>query len=230
MRLRLQFEKTGAIRFTSHKDIVRIFQRCFAACEIPMCFSEGFHPHMRMSFASPLKTGWASDAEYMDIYVERPPGPLAEHCNCRLPQGLRITHVTIVPEGALKLANDICAANYEVKIQAEDVFGPTANGTDNELHAAEVRKRIVECAERLIREDMPRAFDVEVAIDGDRLGFTYTSTMLSGRVVTPDDLVEGALGDPSTFSVPPKVRRLAQFVERDGTYLSPVDKGALQKL
>ena len=74
MKLRIQFQKVGPVRFTSHKDTIRMFQRCFAACGIPVSYSEGFHPHMRMSFAPPLKTGWEGFEEYLDIQVEGPVG------------------------------------------------------------------------------------------------------------------------------------------------------------
>ena len=125
MRLRIQFEKKGALRFSSHKDIVRAFQRCFAASGTPIAFSEGYHPHMKMSFGPPAKTGWGSDEEYMDITVESAVGAdFTERCNKYLPIGLAITHVRALPEQCLKLVKELCAVRMEIKVQADNASGP----------------------------------------------------------------------------------------------------------
>jgi radical SAM-linked protein len=228
MRLRLQFEKTGPARFTSHKDVVRIFQRCFAAAGIPMSYSEGFHPHMKMSFAAPLKTGWESDAEFIDIRVEGVPGPLADRCNPHPPAGLQIRHVSILPDSAPKLASDISAATYDIEIHAEDIEGRLADA--NGGRAAALRERFERCAAEMSDgENALKVSDLSTTERDGCFGITYTSTMLAGRVVSPLNLIEETLGDPSEFNVPPKVRRLAQYVERDGELITPVNKGAFQK-
>ena len=228
MRLRLQFNKTGPARFTSHKDVVRIFQRCFAAAGIPMSYSEGFHPHMKMSFAAPLKTGWESDAEFIDIRVEGVPGPLAERCNEHLPQGLRIRHVSILPDSAPKLASDISAATYDIEIHAEDIDERLADASGGRVDAlrAQFERRAAEIG---VGEDALKVTDLSATERDGCFGITYTSTMLAGKVVSPLVLIEATLGDPSEFNVPPKVRRLAQYVERDGQLIPPVHKGAFQK-
>ena len=231
MRLRIQFEKLGAARFTSHKDIVRIFQRCFAASGIPVAYSEGFHPHMKMSFGPPLRTGWESDAEFLDLTVERAPGRIAELCNGRLPEGLRITHVSIVPEGVARLATDISAATYHISIESDDALGCDAAGMDT----AERRDRVERLRERILKltartqADVPWLIQAETCDLGDRLEITYTSKMLSGKVVVPDDLVAATVGDPAAFRTPPCIRRRNQFVERDGEYLSPISRGVVRK-
>ena len=228
MRLRLQFNKTGPARFTSHKDVVRIFQRCFAAAGIPMSYSEGFHPHMKMSFAAPLKTGWESDAEFIDIRVEGVPGPLAERCNEHLPQGLRIRHVSILPDSAPKLASDISAATYDIEIHAEDIDERLADASGGRVDAlrAQFERRAAEIS---VGDDALKVTDLSATERDGCFGITYTSTMLAGKVVSPLVLIEATLGDPSEFNVPPKVRRLAQYVERDGQLIPPVHKGAFQK-
>jgi len=70
VKIRIQFEKLGTVRFTSHKDVVRMFERALGAAGVPVAWSEGFHPHMRMSFGPPLRTGWESHEEFMDITME----------------------------------------------------------------------------------------------------------------------------------------------------------------
>jgi radical SAM-linked protein len=229
MRLRIQFEKLGPARFSSHKDLVRMFQRCFAAAGIPVAYSEGFHPHMKMSFGPPLRTGWESDAEFLDLVVERPPGLLADVCNAHLPEGMRIVHVAIVPERIPKLASDIGAATYEVTVRSEDCAlvretTPRAEGDP----VAELSRRVTSMATNGTSGDTPRVLEARAEHRGDHVGIVYTTTMNSGKVVVPDDLVAATIGDPATFTTPPRVRRTAQFVRRGGEYVSPISRGVVR--
>ena len=229
MKLRIQFEKLGPIRFTSHKDVVRIFQRCFAAGGVPIHFSEGFHPHMRMSFGPPLKTGWESHAEYMDINVSQPVGEFTHACNELLPAGLRVTHVAPLSDRALKLANDLSAVELEITIQAKDAFtgdAPT-NGRRNERLqplAQDINARFSQPE----ADDTPRVTRAEVCDEGDRIAVKYTSTMIEGRIVVPAELVGATIGDPESFEEPLRVTRIAQYVERSGELVSPVSKGVIR--
>lgn len=220
MRLRLRFEKTGAVRFTSHKDVMRLFQRCFAACGVPVSYSEGYHPHMRMSFGPPLRTGWESRAEYLDLFVEKPAGSLAEDCNAFLPEGLRVTHVAALPPDAPKLAADLCAADYQVRVRGPGAAGAAAR-------AADAERRLT--GEAAAGPAQPHVLELRAEPDGEALRITYRTTMPSGKTVAPDAVVAALLGDTPGPDVPLEVTRLAQFVARDGTYLSPVDAGAIRK-
>lgn len=232
MKLRIRFEKTGAVRFTSHKDVVRIFQRCFAAGGIPILYSEGFHPHMRMSFGPPLKTGWESHAEYMDIDVQQPVGHITAISNRHLPDGLRISFVSPLADRAPKLANDLSASELEVIIEARDVLGDDAStASRNGRRAQRLDRLSQDIMARFAQpeaEDTPRVMRSEVSDEGEHVVIRYTSTMHSGRFVSPTALVAETIGDPDEFEVPIAVRRLEQFVERDGELVLPTSKGAIQ--
>lgn len=67
MKARIKFRKYGAMKFIGHLDVMRFFQKVMRRADIPIAFTEGFSPHMIMSFASPLGIGLTSDAEYFDI-------------------------------------------------------------------------------------------------------------------------------------------------------------------
>ena len=66
MKIRVKFSKHGAMKFIGHLDIMRYFQKAIRRAEIPIVFTEGFSPHMVMSFANPLGVGLTSDGEYLD--------------------------------------------------------------------------------------------------------------------------------------------------------------------
>ena len=67
MKVRVRFAKYGSIRYLGHLDMMRYFQKANRRANLPIAYSEGFHPHQIMSFASPLGVGITSDGEYMDL-------------------------------------------------------------------------------------------------------------------------------------------------------------------
>ena len=67
MRLRVRFEKTGKIRFIGHRDVARVTERAVRKVGLPVVYSEGFSPRMRLSFGLALPTGYESDGEYLDL-------------------------------------------------------------------------------------------------------------------------------------------------------------------
>lgn len=70
-RLRLRFGRGEEVRFISHLDIVRSWERAFRRAEIPVAYSQGHTPHPRIAVAAPLAVGVTSEAELMDVYVSR---------------------------------------------------------------------------------------------------------------------------------------------------------------
>jgi len=214
VKVRIQFEKRGAIRFTSHKDVVRIFERAFAAAGVPVSFSEGFHPHMRMSFGPPLKTGWESLEEYMDVQLETPMDGMAAAVNTKLPDGLRVTQVVPIDDRTPKLAVDIVAVELEAVMESSDVMSADIAAVSRAL-----TDRILPTPGAAGSE--PGLLGVDVIQNEDAIRLRYKTTMDNGRIVSPDSLVAATIGDPATFRVPVKVTRLAQYVSRDGRHVSP---------
>ena len=85
MRLRIRFTKHGKVRFTSHRDIARIWERAVRRAELPIAYTEGFSPRPKMHFGLALSTGHESDAEYLDIDLDvqadaPPPSSSSTHC------------------------------------------------------------------------------------------------------------------------------------------------------
>jgi len=69
-KIRLQWGKKGLVRFISHLDNNRVFERAIRRSGIPVTYSQGFHPHQKLSFGPPLPLGYSSDSEYLDIQIE----------------------------------------------------------------------------------------------------------------------------------------------------------------
>lgn len=72
MIMRTKYSKNGMMKYLSHLDLVRLFERALRRAEIPIAFSQGYNPHPMISFASPLSIGVSSEAEYFDLVLAEP--------------------------------------------------------------------------------------------------------------------------------------------------------------
>src|ERR1700689_5256175 len=70
MRVRFRFAKLGKIRFTSQRDVARMWERALRRAELPLAYSEGFSPRAQLSFGLALPTGCESLAEYVDVAID----------------------------------------------------------------------------------------------------------------------------------------------------------------
>src|SRR6478672_6634244 len=75
MKVRIRFSKLGKIRFTSHRDVARIWERALRRAAVPVAYTEGFSPHPKLSFGLALSTGHESLGEYLDVDMRRRPQP-----------------------------------------------------------------------------------------------------------------------------------------------------------
>ncbi len=102
-KLRLRYAKRGRLRFTSHRDFSRAFERALVRAEVPMAYSSGFHPHPRISYANAAPTGAASEAEYAEIGLRerRDPTEMQQRLDEALPAGLDVLEVVVSGGGAL---------------------------------------------------------------------------------------------------------------------------------
>ncbi|MDE0216199.1 MAG: TIGR03936 family radical SAM-associated protein, partial [bacterium] len=66
-RVRLRYSKAGRIRFTSHRDVARIWERSLRRTGLPVAQTEGFSPRAKLHFGLALATGYESEAEYLDV-------------------------------------------------------------------------------------------------------------------------------------------------------------------
>src|SRR3954453_22885018 len=98
-RLRVHYAKRGRLRFSSHRDFQRAFERALRRADVPMAFSAGFSPHPKVSYAGAAPTGVASEAEYLEISVTQrcDPERVRAALDEALPPGLDILEVVEVP-------------------------------------------------------------------------------------------------------------------------------------
>ncbi|MDO5422767.1 MAG: TIGR03936 family radical SAM-associated protein [Eubacteriales bacterium] len=117
MKVRIKFAKHGAMKFIGHLDIMRYFQKAIRRAEIDIAYTEGFSPHMVMSFANPLGVGLTSDGEYLDIELRTPISSreALKRLNDVMVEGMEILSFRQVPdEKTSKAMALVAAADYRV--------------------------------------------------------------------------------------------------------------------
>jgi radical SAM-linked protein len=115
-RVRLRFAKRGRLRFLSHRDVARSFERAVRRAAVPVAHSHGFSPHPRLSWVGAAPTGAASEAEYVEIGLTRvmDPADLAAAIDAALPAGLDVLEA-VVADGAA-LADRIAASRWRIEL------------------------------------------------------------------------------------------------------------------
>lgn len=105
MLVRVKFSKLGMLKFIGHLDVMRYFQKVLSRSGLPVKYSQGFHPHQILSFASPLGVGLTSDGEYLDFEtdVELSKEVVLDALSQAVTEGFSISEVTILEPRVLNV-------------------------------------------------------------------------------------------------------------------------------
>jgi radical SAM-linked protein len=117
-RLRLQYARRGRLRFSSHRDFQRAFERALRRASVPVAYSQGFSPHPKVSYAGAAPTGASTLAEYLELAVSArcDPARVRSALDAALPDGLDVVDVVEVPAGAGPLVERLQASVWEVAL------------------------------------------------------------------------------------------------------------------
>ena len=116
-RVRLRWSKSEEVRFTSHLDVGRTFERTIRRSGIPIAYSEGFHPHQKVAFCPPLPLGFISDSEYLDVQLNEPyTSHILDRLNQALPPGFKFLEAKPILGKSDSLSSLINLAVYQVTL------------------------------------------------------------------------------------------------------------------
>nr|WP_030547269.1 TIGR03936 family radical SAM-associated protein [Streptomyces albus] len=229
-RIRLRYTKRGRLRFTSHRDFQRAFERALRRAGVPMAYSAGFTPHPKVSYANAAPTGTGSEAEFLEIALTEPRDPekLGALLDASLPAGLDITDA--VEARTSGLADRLQASLWELRLPG--VSPEEARRAAAAFLAAESVE-----VERRTKNGM-RTFDARAAVvrleagesPADGPGDTACAILRlvvrhATPAVRPDDVLSGLRATADLAPpVPAAVTRLAQGLldEESGTVTDPL--------
>ncbi|WP_207208150.1 TIGR03936 family radical SAM-associated protein [Nocardioides glacieisoli] len=154
-RLRVRYAKRGRLRFTSHRDFSRAFERAVFRARVPMAYSSGFNPHPRISYAGAAPTGSASEAEYLELALAEVVVPADVHAMLdeALPPGLDVLEVVESPGGSL--SDLLEGSRWRIELAL-----PRAEATDAVARFLAADEALVE---RMTKKGM-RQFDARAAV------------------------------------------------------------------
>ncbi|MFC1987237.1 TIGR03936 family radical SAM-associated protein [Chloroflexota bacterium] len=120
-RLRIRLSRGQEIKFISHLDIMRLWERALRRTQISLAYSDGFSPHPRISLAAPLPVGVTSEAELMDVFVTKGVSPhwFTAAVSRQLPPGIEILGVYQMALDAPSLQSQVRYAEYKVEVESE---------------------------------------------------------------------------------------------------------------
>ncbi len=239
-RIRIRYAKRGPLRFTSHRDFARALERAVRRAAVPIAYSQGFTPHPKISYASAAPTGVASEAEYLEIGLQRAvdPDELRRALDAALPPGIDVLDAVEARGG--NLAERVDASHWRVELPGLDV-AELRDAVAKFLDAPQVP------VERMTKQGL-RTFDARAAVESmsvqngqesvceprdaapsevtdERCAILELVVRLASPTVRPDDVLSGlrvvaALEPPA----PARAVRLAQGVlTARGEFVDPLD-------
>lgn len=192
-RLFLAITKGEEIRFLGHLDYLRTMERVVVRSGIPIAFSEGFNPHMKISLDSALAVGVTADPLYMEIKLEKdmPIEEVKERMQREMPKGMTIYHIEEAAQGWPKFVAFFNEDAYEME-------GPVTEGADAEA-AKEAIARFNALPSFIYQRVTPkkvREMDVKpmimepmkIRIEGERAYLTFSLIRSNTGTVQPKDV------------------------------------------
>jgi radical SAM-linked protein len=213
-RLRIRYAKRGRLRFTSHRDFSRAFERAVFRARVPMAYSSGFNPHPRISYAGAAPTGSASEAEYLEIALAEVVDPAVVRAQLEesLPDGLDV--VEVVESAGGSLADRLQASHWLIDLDAAPADAEAAVAAFLATDSVPV--------ERMTKKGV-RQFDCRAAVvslatapadPDDPAGRTARLSLVLRHVepaVRPDDVLAGLVSVGGLVTVgAPLLTRLTQ--------------------
>lgn len=216
MRVRVRFAKTGKVRWTSHRDVARMFERAFRRTQLPLAYSEGFSPRPKVSFGLALPTGAESVAEYLDLEIA--PDAVVDVIELQarlteaLPVGMEVTAAAVIDDRADSLQQEVTSCTWVVELP--DLDAAHVAGLAAEVLSTTALPVSRERKGKWATDDLRRAI-VSLEAEGSALVFELTT---QPRGVRPTEVLAAVRPDLELGTV----RRTHQWIERDGARFEPL--------
>jgi radical SAM-linked protein len=233
-RVRFRFSKTGKVRFTSHRDVARMWERALRRSRLPVALSQGFSPHPLLSFGLALPTGCESRGEYLDARLDEarpdevPYDALPSLLSPLLPDGVEVQAAAAVALAEGSLQQEVASCDWEL-----EVFGVSGEELQERVEQVLASPSLIVHRERKGRqtEDDIRPAILTLAVTHDDgpeqgeqpIGRFRAELATHPRGVRPSDLLS-AFG---TDVVLARACRTHQWIERDGARFEPLSVSGL---
>jgi radical SAM-linked protein len=219
--IRLRFSKHGKVRFVSHRDLARAFERSFRVAALPLAFTQGFSPRPKVSLGLALGVGHESDAEYLDVELthavdlDRVPETLA----VALPAGVAVTGIVALATRAPALQDAVTTVEYRLRPALLDA-AQLRDAVERALDATTLPIQTTRKGRPVVEDVRPGI--VQLDVDGDDVLHVELATKPRG--IRPAELLGllHELADAPQDAAADRVLRTHQWIERDGARHEPL--------
>lgn len=223
--VRIRYTKVGRIRFVSHRDVARLFERAMRKVRLPVAYTEGFSPRPKLSFGLALSVAHESDAEYLDVELRAPAAggapidleALPARLTAALPDGITVEAAIAIEPGTASLQQAIVSCDWSIEILGASV-PEVADAVARVMAASELPLERIRKGKPTVADVRPAILQIEVVgptSDGVELAAHLATEAVSLR---PAELVR-ALGPGLSEG---RVRRRNQWMIVDGARCEPV--------
>ena len=225
--VRVRFSKRGKVRFISHRDVARAFDRAFRIEALPLAFTAGFVPRPKVSFGLALSVGYESDAEYLDVEIDHAVDlePWPTTLSGALPEGIEVTGTCALAERAPALQESVTAVEYRLGITGAG-SSEVAEVIERALATPVLETTRTKKGREVVEDVRPMLRAMQV------VGATGDVTTVDLEVATqprgarPGEII-AAIGGHLTAE---HVLRSHQWIERGGARLEPLDADARMRV
>ncbi|WP_051355563.1 TIGR03936 family radical SAM-associated protein [Acetobacterium malicum] len=197
VKIQYQFKRSTPLRFLSHLDQQRLFQRAFRRANMPVEYSQGFNPHPRMSFALAMSVGLTSDGEYGEVIVSEDIDveTFISRMNKVLPNGLEIVSANICGEGVGSLSAALSKSVYRIRIKVipETDLAALAEAIQSYLALPQILIQKRNKKGKYVEKDI-RPFIESIAVFADpgtdKVNIKMTLIYIEQQCVKPEQILE----------------------------------------
>jgi radical SAM-linked protein len=217
-RIRIRYAKRGPLRFTSHRDFARAFERAVQRAGVPVAYSQGFSPHPKISYASAAPTGVASEAEYLEIALQATADPeqVRLALDTALSPGLDVLEAVEARGGSL--ADRMQASRWLLELPGVDeevaraaVAAFLARGEVLVERMTKQGRRTFDARQAVLSLDVTTPSDPPSGGGGGACAILESVVRQVTPAVRPDDVLSGLRVVAGLEPVaPPRVTRLSQ--------------------
>ncbi len=217
-RVRIKYTKRGIARFSSHLDMVRLFNRTLRRSNITVAYTQGFHPHTKMSFGPPLPLGMESTAEYLDFSLAAPFPQVGEALKKHFPNGIELLGIASVPEKSESLNAAIKYAEYFVTCDVDDtVRRNIANILEREEIIVERRTK------KGTRNVDIRPGIIKIDVSVENKGFAMILGMETNSTAKSSEVLNLLFGEDVGY----RIVRTEQYAYINGRRVPPLDPAGI---
>ncbi|MGQ4809614.1 hypothetical protein NKDENANG_03037 [Candidatus Entotheonellaceae bacterium PAL068K] len=227
-KIRFRFAIQGPLRFLSHLETVRVLTRALRRAQLPVQYSQGFHPQPQLAFATALPVGIESRGEYADLvlYEALEPTGVQDRLNAVLPPHIRLLDARTVPLKAPSLMSEQLAAQYDVEVPLHSICGAEPSLAEQRVQALLRRDTI---AVQRWHKKGPRKVNMRPGIVslevmpavGDTVTFSMCLHEATDAKAKPQEVMQVLLGLDDALLRSLRIYKHDMFI-RDQTRLVPI--------